>query len=109
MINIKITDGDGRVLCDCNAAAVCGAIISPELEGEEADAIAFLNGRGRRVSILEKTLLVLGSFTSSVVGADVDESIKELVVALLMSRFKSGANDEGLELKRYVDESRVVE
>ena len=108
MINIKITD-DGKVVGDYNAAAVCGAIIKPELEGEEADVIAFLNGRGGRISLLEKTLMALGSFTSSVVGADVDESIKELMVALMASSFKSGANNEGLELKHHVDESRVVE
>lgn len=108
MINIKITD-DGKVVSDYNAKAVCGAIIKPELDGEEADAIAFLNGRGRRISLLEQTLMTLGSFTSNVVGDDVDESVKEFVITLLMSRFKSGANDEGLELKRSIDESRVVE
>lgn len=108
MINIKITD-DGKVVGDYNAAAVCGAIIKPEFEDEEADAIAFLNGRGGRINILEKTLLALGGLTSESIGSDVDESIKELVVALMVSRFKRGANNEDLELKRSVDESRVVE
>lgn len=108
MINIRITD-DGKVVGDYNAKAVCGAIIKPELEDEEADAIAFLNGRGGRINILESTLLALGGLTSESIGTDVDESIKEFVITLLMSRFKSGANDEGLELKHHVDESRVVE